>query len=117
MEIKYPIVKTRFVEITKDLTAQELADKSNISKSSISQYLHGKNSPSNFTAKQIADSLNDGTNPAWLMGLDVPRWNSGTLLTVDVIEKAMCDMDIVQLKRLSAFCDYLIAKKTDNQSN
>lgn len=49
---------------------QVLSDKCSIHKASVSQYVNGKNVPSNLTAKKICDPL--GLNPAWLMGFDVP---------------------------------------------
>lgn len=49
---------------------QELVDRSGINKGSLSQYLKGRNSPSNLNAKKIADAFN--ISPAWVMGFDVP---------------------------------------------
>ena len=49
---------------------QQFADKTKINKASISQYVNGRNVPSNITAGKIADTFN--INPAWLMGFDVP---------------------------------------------
>lgn len=49
---------------------QTLSEKCGIHKASVSQYVNGKNVPSNLTAKKICDPL--GLNPAWLMGFDVP---------------------------------------------
>ena len=49
---------------------QRFSEKTGINKGSISQYTNGKNVPSNFTAKKIADAFN--LNPAWVMGFDVP---------------------------------------------
>lgn len=56
---------------------QELAERCNIHKASVSQYVNGKNVPSNLTAKKICDPL--GVNPAWLMGFDVPMFEPQTL--------------------------------------
>lgn len=47
-----------------------LAESAGISKGAVSQYLKGKNTPSNLSAKKIADAFN--LNPAWIMGFDVP---------------------------------------------
>lgn len=52
------------------LTAKELADKSGVSKNSISQYINGVHAPSNISAGKMAKVL--GVSPVWLMGLDVP---------------------------------------------
>ena len=53
---------------------QELVDRSGINKGSLSQYLKGRNSPSNLNAKKIADAFD--INPAWVMGFDVPMRNA-----------------------------------------
>lgn len=57
------------------MSAQELSNRSGVSKASISQYLSGKYTPKNTSAKKLADILN--VNPAWLMGLDVPKEDLG----------------------------------------
>lgn len=53
-----------------NMKPQELADKSGVSKSSISQYVNGSHSPSNISSGKMAPILN--VNPLWLMGFDVP---------------------------------------------
>lgn len=53
-----------------DGSQQQLADKTKVNKASISQYVNGRNVPSNITAGKIADAFN--VNPGWLMGFDVP---------------------------------------------
>lgn len=53
-----------------DMKQQELADKSGVSKNSISQYLGQRSIPSNISAGKMATVL--GVNPMWLMGYDVP---------------------------------------------
>ena len=60
-----------------NMTQQELADKSGIGKSSISHYVNGSNEPGNKSAFEMAKVLN--VNPAWLMGLDVPKESISTL--------------------------------------
>nr|DAF23700.1 MAG TPA: Helix-turn-helix XRE-family like protein [Caudoviricetes sp.] len=50
---------------------QELADKTGISKSSISQYLNGSHAPSNISSGKIGKVLN--VEPLWLMGFDVEQ--------------------------------------------
>lgn len=112
-DIKYPIVKVRFSEVLwqNELTAQELADKAQVSKSSISQYINGKNSPSNFTAKKIADCLKVKVNPAWLMGLDVEKQpQQEKTVDIDYLEKSMELLDQEQLQRLKCYAEYLLAK-------
>lgn len=51
------------------LNQQQLADKSGVSKHSISQYINGHHAPSNINAAKIGEILN--VNPMWLMGYDV----------------------------------------------
>lgn len=53
-----------------EIRAQDLANRSGIGKSSISQYLSGSHAPSNRSAGAMARVL--GVNPVWLMGFDVP---------------------------------------------
>lgn len=50
---------------------QELADKTGISKSSISQYLNGSHAPSNISSGKIGKVLR--VEPLWLMGFDVEQ--------------------------------------------
>ena len=52
-----------------NMKPQELADKSGVSKSSISQYINGSHAPSNISSGKMAKILN--VNPLWLMGFDV----------------------------------------------
>ena len=54
-----------------NMKPQELAEKSGVSKSSISQYINGSHVPSNISSAKMAKVLN--VNPLWLMGFDVPR--------------------------------------------
>lgn len=72
--MKFPITAERLKEALTDrnLSAQELADKSNVSKSSISQYVNGTSKPSNISAGKLATVL--GVNPLWLMGFDVEKF-------------------------------------------
>lgn len=71
--MKYEITAYRLREALDDchMTQQELADKSKLGKSSISHYVLGHNEPNNKSAYQMAQVLK--VNPAWLMGLDVPK--------------------------------------------
>lgn len=49
---------------------QQFADLTGINKASVSQYVNGKNTPSNTTAAKIGEVFN--INPAWINGFDVP---------------------------------------------
>lgn len=70
--MKYPVTASRLSEAMKmrDIIAQELADKTGIHKSSISQYVNGSHTPSIKNAAKMAEALNVAT--AWLKGFDVP---------------------------------------------
>ena len=59
-----------------EMKQQELADKSGVSKNSISQYLNKRSIPSNISAGKMAKAL--GVNPIWLMGYDVPMLNENS---------------------------------------
>lgn len=71
--MKYEITARRIREAMNDIniTQQELSEKSHVGKSSISHYVNGTHAPGNKTAYYLANVLN--VNPAWLMGLDVPK--------------------------------------------
>lgn len=60
------------IDLYYDGSQQKLAEYSNVNKASISQYVNGKNIPSNLTAKKIGALY--GINPAWIMGFDVPMY-------------------------------------------
>ena len=53
------------------ISLTELAEKSKVSKSSISQYTHAIQSPSNISAMAMAKVLD--VSPVWLMGFDAPK--------------------------------------------
>ena len=53
-----------------NIKAQELAEKSGVSKNSISQYVNGTHAPSNKSAGKMGPVLR--VNPVWLMGFDAP---------------------------------------------
>lgn len=71
--MKYPETARRLKETMDEcgIISQELADKSGVHKSSISQYLSGSHKPSNISSGKMATVLN--VNPVWLMGFDVPK--------------------------------------------
>lgn len=52
-----------------NMNQQELADKSGVSKASISQYINGSHAPSNISSGKMGKVLN--VEPMWLMGFDV----------------------------------------------
>lgn len=57
----------------KEMTQQELANKSGINKSSISQWCNGRNRPDSFSAYDLSLVLD--VAPEWLMGFPVPKYN------------------------------------------
>ena len=69
--MKYPEISRRMSYILniRQMKAGELAEKAEINKASISQYVNGSHCPSNITAQAMADVLN--VDPLWLMGFDV----------------------------------------------
>lgn len=70
--MKYPVTAQRLRQILteKGLSQQDLANASDVNKSSVSQYLNGTHAPSNISAGKMAAVL--GVNPVWLMGFDAP---------------------------------------------
>lgn len=71
-----------------NMNQQELADKSGVSKASISQYINGSHSPSNISSGKMGKVLN--VEPLWLMGFDVEMRKE---LSSESAEK---DMDILE---------------------
>lgn len=71
--MKFPEIARRFQEAMAErkMTAQILAEKSGVGKSSISHYVNGTNKPHNINAGALASVL--GVNPMWLMGFDVNK--------------------------------------------
>ena len=70
--MKYPEIRERFEHVLRrnGITARELADKSGVNETSISQYVNGHHAPSNISSGKMAEVL--GVDPLWLMGFDVP---------------------------------------------
>ena len=73
--------KNRFREAMGDMTTIELADKLGCGKSSISMYLAGQREPSKMAVQLIA--LIVGVNPAWLCGMDVPKYSNAKVIARD----------------------------------
>lgn len=61
--------RMQFALSNANMIPQELAERSGVSKSSISQYVNGSHAPSNISSGKIGKVL--GINPLWLMGFDV----------------------------------------------
>ena len=57
--MKWPVTANRLKQAMNNINinAQELADKSGVSKASISQYVNGSHKPSNISAPKLAQVL------------------------------------------------------------
>lgn len=72
----------------KNMIPQELAERSQVSKASISQYINGSHAPSNISSGKMAPVLD--VNPLWLMGFDVPMNQDRALIesrTTDITQE------------------------------
>lgn len=78
--MKCPETARRLKEAMNDIniTQQELAKRSGVSKSSICQYVNGSHSPSNISAGKMGKVL--GVNPVWLMGFDAEKIKTITVV-------------------------------------
>ena len=81
---------------------QAFADKSGVHKSSISQYINGKNIPSNLTAIKLCEPF--GVNPAWLMGFDVPKYETPSAPSSLESKTPACDPNE---RELITYCNQL----------
>ena len=68
----------------------ELAEKLGCAKSNISMYMSGQRVPSNMTVQLMAICL--GVNPAWLMGLDAPKYIDKTTFGITTTKQALLDI-------------------------
>lgn len=115
--MKYEKSAYRLREALEDMnmTQQELADKSKLGKSSISHYVLGRNEPNNKSAYQMAQVLK--VNPAWLMGLDVPKQ---PLKSAEEIEHELTEAEELYKKykqaipEIRAAVDSLLKPKSDS---
>ena len=73
--------KDRFREAMGEMSVVDLADRLGCPKSSVSMYLSGQSSPSKMAIQLIA--LNLGVNPAWLCGLDVPKYFNAKIISIE----------------------------------
>ena len=104
---------------------QMLSEKCSIHKASVSQYVNGKNTPSNLTAEKICKPL--GLNPAWLMGFDVPMYelhkHEGEIgqmaekesALIAEIEMKMRQMNLDSLQKYASYGEYLIFKQHEGE--
>ena len=98
--MKYPISASRLKQIleVRNMSQQELADKSGVGKSSISHYINGSNEPGNKSAYLMSKVLK--VNPMWLMGLDVPMEEITQVDTDKLTASQLPDLDEETLNRL-----------------
>lgn len=68
----------RLQEAMDGMSNIDLAEKLGCARSSITMYLSGQRTPSKMTIQLMAICL--GVSPAWLMGLDVPKYLEGPAL-------------------------------------
>ena len=68
---------------------QNFSDRTGLNKASVSQYVNGKNTPSNITASKIADAFH--VYPAWIMGFDVPMKPNVAMddYPIDLVNRAL----------------------------
>lgn len=76
-----------------NMIPQELAEKSEVSKASISQYLSGMHAPSNISSGKMAKVLK--VEPLWLMGFDVP------MKKMDALPESLAEQDAKLLKKIA----------------
>ena len=89
------------------MKSQELAEKAQVSKSSISQYVNGSHAPSNISAGKMGKVL--GVEPLWLMGFDVSMKseNSSPELASDIFAE-MYNLDLIKDVQFRRFMNYYI---------
>lgn len=93
------------------VTAAELSERSGVGKSSISQYMNGRNSPSNISASKMARVLK--VSPIWLMGFQTPKVDEELeeLTKLNVDEQKVLDVYHIltdkQKERLLHYAEFL----------
>lgn len=131
--MKFPEIAKRFTHILnlRQMTAQELADKSGVGKSSISHYVNGSNEPHNKNAWKMASVLQ--CDPQWLMGFDVPMEedkktlpdimkkldgvnvsNANFVIDMDLLSR---DMTVDQMDAIKIYAQFIKAKEMPNAQN
>lgn len=94
------------------MSQQDLADKTGISKSSISQYLSGKVEPKQDRIYEIAKVLN--VNPGWLMGFDADmayQFRTGNSAQVRTLVEVYNQLNAEQQNRLATYAELLLSKQ------
>lgn len=104
--MKYEESARRLIEAMKDIgiKQRELADKAQVTESSISHYVNGSHAPSNKTAGKLAEILN--VNPVWLMGFDVPKHRmniSTTSIRIPIYGKVAAGYDYDAIENILGY--------------
>ena len=109
----------------KGIIAQELADRTGVHKSSISQYVNGSHAPSNINAGKMAEVLE--VSPVWLMGYDVPMLEPkkhpgecGTMAELECIyrdeaESVLFRLNEENVKKAIGYMEKLYALQKDEE--
>ena len=71
--------RKRLAEAMGQMSAIDLSEKLGCGKSIVSMYLSGQRKPSKMAVQLLA--LNLGVNPAWLCGLDVPKYSNAKIIS------------------------------------
>lgn len=102
--MKWPVTAKRLKQAmdNMNISAQELSDKSGVSKASISQYVNGSHKPSNISAPKLAKVLM--VNAMWLMGFDIDEEKKQSSYYLDP-ETAKKAQEIFENKELSLLFD------------
>lgn len=96
MRYEKTALRLRNILSERNMTAQELANRSGVGKSSISHYINGNNEPHTLNAGKMAAVLN--VNPMYLMGYDV---------SIEIDAEAKEEKTISMAKRLLAYMERL----------
>lgn len=84
----------RLQEAMCGMSMADLAEKLGCARSNISMYLSGRRTPTKMTIQLMAICLN--VNPAWLMGLDVPKYlerkNAETSRPVTLLDRELTEL-------------------------
>lgn len=112
--MRYELTALRLREALRDadMTQQELADKSHIGKSSISHYVNGSNEPHNKSAYAMSKVLN--VNPAWLMGLDVPKHSPPPDEIVIEYAEKLSKLPVEERENVLKYIEFLSKQKGDS---
>lgn len=104
--------RERFNETIKErnLTARDVAYKTNITEATISRYLSGKMEPKIHYLHLIANALN--VSPIWLMGYDIEKDKQSKLK--EEINFLMNNLNESQLEDVAKFIKTFLLKWGDN---